>query len=243
MDTKIVKICGLKSVDVAQTAVDVGSNLLGVIVVPGRARTVDPEVAIKISQLCQQRRQKLHREYQSSIELLRKANECELEGAAWFENCCRLIVENGPFFVGVFRNQPLQEVIDTSHKLGLDFVQLHGSEDVDEYVTHIELPVIPRFVLQRDNIGLAVKTHRHILPLLDSERGGEGKLINWKDAERFYSEMDGRFLLAGGLTPENVALALKVKGCVGVDVSGGVETEGKKDKGKVERFLKNARTT
>ncbi|QPG73806.1 hypothetical protein FOA43_001120 [Brettanomyces nanus] len=237
MVNKVAKICGLKDQEAARVAIDSGANLVGVILVPGRKRTVDADQAMQIAQLCQDRRQKLDRVHQTSKELLKIARESKLTGSNWFDYCAQLIIENGPFLVGVFRNQSLKEVIEISHRLNLDFVQLHGSEDIEEYASAIDLPVIARFVLQSDNIELAVETHRHFLTLLDSEVGGEGHLINWTNASEFYSKLDGRFILAGGLTPENVGRAVNVDGCVGVDVSGGVETQGVKDPKKIQRFL------
>lgn len=241
MAPQIIKICGLKHPEDAQVAIDSSANLLGEILVPGRKRTVADGEALAIAKLCREERRKRHTKFQNSKQLLEYVNESKLEGPEWFEQCQKLIVENGPFLVGVFRNQSLEDVQRRSAELQVDFVQLHGSEDVTEFVHALDLPVIPRFVPGRSNIEKAVTTHMHMMPLLDSEMGGEGKLINWDDAEKFYNEFGGRFILAGGLNPENVAKALKVTGCMGVDVSGGVETDGIKDPAKIRSFIRHAR--
>jgi len=240
MGEKIEKICGLKDAEAAKVAIQQGANLLGVILVPNRKRTVEPEKAREISKLCRQQRKKLNRRFQTSAELIKYARTLSNTGASWFEECSKLIVENGPFLVGVFRNQPLEDVIKISRQLDVDIVQLHGSEDLEEYVPALELPVIARFTPGKSDMSRAVQTHKHLLPLLDSEAGGQGNVIDWAEAAQFNRELGGRYILAGGLTPENVGRALLVSGCLGVDVSGGVETGGSKDHGKIETFLRNA---
>ena len=73
-----------------------------------------------------------------------------------------------------------------------------------------------------------------------SELGGTGRIFNWDiavEAKEF-----GRVILAGGLTPENVADAIRHVRPYGVDVSSGVETSpGRKDIKKMRRFIENAR--
>ncbi|KAH3663826.1 hypothetical protein OGAPHI_005229 [Ogataea philodendri] len=234
---QVVKICGLKTAADAQTAIDSGANLVGVILVPNRARTVDHAEAKKISQLCKEKRQALGREYVDSTRLQKHLLESNLEGPAWFEYVAEEIAKNGPFLVGVFRNQKLEDVQQLREALSLDFVQLHGSEDFKAYTAALDVPVIARFVLDHPNLEDAPKTHSHVLPLLDSEAGGEGKVIDWADAAEFHRRLDGRYLLAGGLNQHNVQSALAVQGCVGVDVSGGVETDGVKDTDKITQFI------
>ncbi|KAG7828846.1 hypothetical protein KL920_003342 [Ogataea angusta] len=238
--SQVVKICGLRSLAEAEVAVSSGAHLLGVILVPNRARTIDPEQARQISKLCEARRRSLGREFVDPKKLLEHLRKSHFEGPEWFRYCARLITENGPYLVGVFRNQPLDDVVKLSRDLELDFVQLHGSEDFSLYINHLNLPVIARYVLNKPNIAEATKTHLHILPLLDSELGGEGKVINWDDAEEFNRQYHGVYLLAGGLRPENVRQALSVQGCLGVDVSGGVETDGVKDLDKIRHFIATA---
>lgn len=243
MTKKIVKVCGLKTEDAGKIAIDNGASLLGVILVPNRARTIDNETAKKISNLCKQKRIEKGSKYISSTDLLHYVESLNIQGPEWFEKVSELIVENGPYLVGVFRNQSLDDVKSITDFLNIDIVQLHGSENVEEYVNELKLPVIPRFVLSKPGIEKALITHKFLLPLLDSESGGEGKLISWDDASVFGTDKNGRYILAGGLTPENVTSALKVKGCFGVDVSGGVETDGVKDALKIESYVRNATGT
>jgi len=240
MGSKIVKVCGIKTEEAAVTAIESGASLLGTILVPNRARTVDGETAIKISKLCKDKREKSNSKFLTSTELLEYVKSLESAGPQWFEEVASTIVENGPYLVGVFRNQSLEDVKRISAELNIDIVQLHGSEYIMEYTNELGLPVIPRFVLNKPGIETALLTHKFLIPLLDSEAGGEGKLINWDDASKFGNDMNGRFVLAGGLTPENVGSALSIRGCFGADVSGGVETEGVKDSDKIQAYVRNA---
>lgn len=240
MTNQIVKICGLKTVEAAEVAIESGSNLLGTILVPNRERTVEWEVAKQIGQLCKEARKERQREFVDSRELLKHVRESDLEGSDWFEYVAKKVVENGPYLVGVFRNQSLEEVQDLVENLDLDLVQLHGSEDFAMFVEALDVPVIARYVLNKENIKDSLVTHKHLLPLLDSEAGGEGKLIDWNDAKIYGEQLNGRYILAGGLTPENVKQALRNTGTVGVDVSGGVETDKHKDMAKIKAFVENA---
>ncbi|ODV85576.1 hypothetical protein CANARDRAFT_7683 [[Candida] arabinofermentans NRRL YB-2248] len=246
MTRKVVKICGLQTTEAAQQAIASGADLLGVILVPNRARTIEHLTAKQLSALCKEQRQKHQREFISSKDLLAhlRSKMTEYSGSEWFEYAVDQISANGPFLVGVFRNQPLSEVQKLSDALDLDFIQLHGSENFPEYIEALDKPVIPRYVLQQTNISEALETGRHIIPLLDSEFGGEGKVISWSDASQFGNSngLNGRYLLAGGLNPDNVKEALGVDGCIGVDVSGGTETEGVKDLNKIKLFVSNAKT-
>lgn len=240
MGDQIVKICGLKTLEAAEVAVSSGANLLGTILVPNRARTVDMDIAKEIVKLCRETRIEKKRQFVNSVDMMNHLRESRLEGSEWFEYVAKTVVENGPFLVGVFRNQSLEEVRQVAEELELDIVQLHGSEDFPLFIEQLEVPVIPRYVLNKGNIKDSLVTHKHLMPLLDSEVGGEGKLINWEDAKAFGGdELNGRYILAGGLTPENVKSALSNSGCLGVDVSGGVETEGVKDNAKIKAFIRN----
>lgn len=242
MVKKIVKVCGIKTTEAAEVSIKNGASLIGTILVPNRARTVDPDVARELSQICRENRVRRHSRYVDSKDLLEHVRGLTITGPEWFEKVADIISEEGPYLVGVFRNQPIEEVKQLSNQLGIDIVQLHGSENVDEFVDALDLPVIPRFVLSKPGIEKALTSHKFLIPLLDSEAGGEGKVINWNDAAIFGNELNGRYILAGGLNPENVINALQVTGCYGVDVSGGVESEGVKDHSKIEAYVLNARS-
>lgn len=232
----LVKVCGIKTVDAAKKALDSGASMVGMILVPGRNRTVDLHTAEKISALV--------RGYKRGRSLNTKALFSEKvfsKGASVFDvenRILRIKTASRPMIVGVFRNQPLEEVLYLQHHLQLDMVQLHGGEPMD-WCRIIPVPVIKRFTPGSPDFANCSLTGYHYLSLIDGEIGGEGKLQDWA-AIKEQADIGARFLMAGGITEHNVEEALQVDGIIGVDVSGGVESNGVKDMGKIERFVKAA---
>jgi phosphoribosylanthranilate isomerase len=140
----------------------------------------------------------------------------------------RAIVRTLPPFVtpvGLFVNQPIDEVHRVAAEVGLGAVQLHGDESV-EYVERVERPVVKAL-----SIGGSVdmadvdRWPARVILLLDShdpERSGRRQTVDWAQAARVAAKR--RTLLAGGLGPENVADAIARVRPFGIDVSSGVET-------------------
>lgn len=232
----LVKVCGIKTVDAAKKALDSGASMVGMILVPGRNRTVDLHTAEKISALV--------RGYKKGRSVNTKSLFSEKvfsKGASVFDvesRILRIKTASRPMIVGVFRNQPLEEILYLQHHLQLDMVQLHGGEPLD-WCRIIPVPVIKRFTPGSPDFVNCSLSGYHYLSLIDGEIGGEGKLQDWA-AIKEQADIGARFLMAGGITEHNVEEALQVDGIIGVDVSGGVETNGMKDMGKIERFVKTA---
>ncbi|CAK9438735.1 uncharacterized protein LODBEIA_P29590 [Lodderomyces beijingensis] len=236
---KLVKICGLQTTKAAETAILNGADFVGCILVPNRTRTIANDVAIQISNLAHHRRPK------SISQIINDINSHNFTTAeSYFEYIKSEIVENGPFIVGVFRNQSMSHVLQSAKELQLDFIQLHGDEDKMEWIekfTDAGFGVVPRYVIPRDVEQLKSDTAKMMemgalcLPLVDSDQGGEGKLIDWD----YVSDNLGftRVLLAGGLNPDNISDTKRVNNVIGYDVSGGVETDGEKDLVKITRFI------
>ncbi len=157
-----------------------------------------------------------------------------------------------PKAVGVFANNSFDEVNETARTLGLDYVQISGDEP-DDYVRRVEAPVIRSVHLeagagQRPNAAaLAARLDAlralGATPLLDAKvdarYGGTGRRFDHAAARDAAREHD--FLLAGGLTPENVAEAVAGVRPWGVDVSSGVETGGVKDAARIRAFIEAVR--
>ncbi|MFB7053885.1 phosphoribosylanthranilate isomerase [Streptomyces vinaceus] len=140
--------------------------------------------------------------------------------------------------VGVFRGQPVDEVRRLTEESGVRGVQLHGDEGPEFY----EALRAGGRTLLRATAGRVERCGEYgeDLLLLDAPDPGSGKPWNWGSAE--FTAPEGRWLLAGGLTPGNVREAVETTGAWGVDVSSGVERErGVKDPALIRAFVEAAR--
>lgn len=252
--TRLIKVCGIKTEAACAKAVDSGASLVGIILVPGRKRTIDEDVALKLSNMIREKRKAKGLKFQSVQEIVNHMKQEHFESFEEFSLAFReAVIENGPFLVGVFRNEEMTSVFDKARKLNLDFIQLHGSEDKQAFLDFnkangAQHGIIPRYQIPKDHDtmkhdfsrvvnGLSYDGLGFAFALLDSEAGGEGKLINWQEVDKLTF---GRFILAGGLNSQNVKSAFDVSRVIGVDVSGGVENdEGEKDLKKIEEFIRN----
>ncbi len=156
------------------------------------------------------------------------------------------IIESLPPFittVGVFVDTHEADVKDAVFKSGVSLLQFHGSE-TPAFCGLFGMEYIKAFrVKDRESLS-SLGEYGASAYLLDtySEKGygGTGEVFNWDDA--VYAKRLGRIILAGGLTPDNVAEAVARVNPYAVDVSSGVEaSKGKKDFGAVSRFILNAK--
>ncbi|KAJ5361337.1 Anthranilate synthase/para-aminobenzoate synthase glutamine amidotransferase [Penicillium brevicompactum] len=228
----LVKICGTRTEAGAQAAIEAGADLIGIIMVQGRSRTVPDDVALRISNVVKSTPRPVNSTNQEST------TATPLE---WFEHSTNVLRHpSRALLVGVFMNQPLSYVISQQQKLGLDVVQLHGSEPL-EWASLIPVPVIRKFA--PGDIGISRRAY-HTLPLLDSGAGGSGELLEASGVSKALESDEGlRVILAGGLNPDNVVETVAQLGqsgrkVVGLDVSSGVETNGAQDLDKIRAFVK-----
>ncbi|KAJ5332377.1 Anthranilate synthase/para-aminobenzoate synthase [Penicillium brevicompactum] len=228
----LVKICGTRTEAGAKAAIEAGADLIGIIMVQGRSRTVPDDVALRISNVVKSTPRPANSTNQEST------TATPLE---WFEHSTNVLRHpSRALLVGVFMNQPLSYVISQQQKLGLDVVQLHGSEPL-EWASLIPVPVIRKFA--PGDIGISRRAY-HTLPLLDSGAGGSGELLEASGVSKALESDEGlRVILAGGLNPDNVVETVAQLGqsgrkVVGLDVSSGVETNGAQDLDKIRAFVK-----
>ncbi len=219
----LVKVCGMREMEHMTAAADAGADLLGMVFLSTVRRYIPPETAEALASAFREGRQ----------------------GAA-------------PKLVGLFADQPVEHVNAVARQVGLDMVQLCGSEP-PEYWAQVE-PLIIKVVHvptppsgDTDDVYGVVETVEarlrsindagHIA-LLDRESsvqpGGMGQVFDWNIARQL-AEGGNKFILAGGLRPDNVAAAIEAVEPWGVDVSSGVETEGVKDADKIRSFIAAAR--
>jgi phosphoribosylanthranilate isomerase len=157
----------------------------------------------------------------------------------------RAIIESLPPFVtavGVFVNQSREDVNDVATRARLGVVQLHGDETV-AFVGGMTRPVIKALVLAEAEERMDHWPSETML-LLDVHdpvrRGGTGRTLDWTRASAVAARR--RILLAGGLTPANVADAISCVRPFGIDVSSGVEVSpGVKDHQRLKALFDEVR--
>lgn len=143
--------------------------------------------------------------------------------------------------VGVFRDESAARVLDVAYTAGLRAVQLHGHEpsEVAQWLSTRIPMVIQAFPAGDARVGRAAEYHAHVI-MLDAPHPGSGVLFDWSLASEVPTGQ--RLMIAGGLTPGNVAAAIEGTHPWGVDVCTGVEREpGRKDPIKVRDFIKAVR--
>ena len=140
--------------------------------------------------------------------------------------------------VGVFVNQPEGEIRAIASESGVQVFQLHGDEPPD-FCARLPLPVIKAIPVDQVKTLSRLLSYEVSAFLLDTPSrgfGGSGVPFDWSLAEGV-SEV-APVILAGGLTPENVAEAIRAVRPYAVDVASGVESRpGAKDPAKMARFI------
>ncbi|HUN89791.1 MAG TPA: phosphoribosylanthranilate isomerase [Terriglobales bacterium] len=220
-----VKICGMTSAEDALAAVDAGADAVGFIFAPSR-RQITADAAKEIGQKLPKTLEK----------------------------------------VGVFANQSAQQIEEIAAEVGLTAVQLHGDESSEFarmlfrhgvgrsraqmrvfktlHVTNGIEGVAREFLNERCVDGFLLDSVVHDATTGETQRGGTGQVFDWQRANQFLPgvQRETRVIVAGGLSPANVAEAVRVLQPWGVDVCSGVESEPrKKDAKKIWEFVSAAR--
>ncbi len=177
----------------------------------------------------------------------------DLLGFIFADSPCRVspqtaasIVAKLPAFqqtVGVFLDVSPSDIVETCAAARLDYAQLHGSEspDVCSAVVAAGIPVIKVItVTAAPDVAAATEYTDASAFLLDRPKGGA--MFDWDIARHAASSLPQPVMLAGGLTPDNVAAAMDVSRPYAVDVNSGVASApGVKDPYKLAAFIAAAR--
>jgi len=203
-----IKICGITNARDALAAAQAGADAVGLNFYPKSPRCVRPEPAARIAHA----------------------------------------LPPGVVKVGLFVNAAAEQICQTFDRLGLDLVQLHGDEPPELLARLGSRPVMRAFRVGQRGVKpveayLDECRRRGCLPtlvLLDAHAeglyGGSGQRCDW-DAVRQYPADMPPLVLAGGLTPDNVAEAIQSVRPAAVDTASGVELAlGQKDPALVRRF-------
>ncbi|MHB1254397.1 MAG: phosphoribosylanthranilate isomerase [Candidatus Humimicrobiaceae bacterium] len=258
-----VKICGVTCINDADKITSLNSDAIGLVFAKTSLRKIEYKKAIRI------------------VNFLRdkfKENNDDLK----INSIQRKIQSNNriPSIAGVFVNEDIDEVIEKTIKLELDFVQFSGDEDekyLDDFKRKLDKSL--RSVNYKDNFAdIKINPERRVksvgiiksIRVNDQEKlikdeiikkilefgvsadyflldkyseesyGGTGKTFDWKAIEDLGNHFP--IILAGGLSPENVAEAVKTVNPFGVDASSKLENKpGEKNIEKVRDFIKNAK--
>ena len=209
-----IKICGITTVDDALAAARAGADAIGLNFYRQSPRSVEPETARRIVE----------------------------------------VLPPGVVKVGLFVNASHEQVCLTFDQLGLDLAQLHGDEP-PEFLRRLgERPVMRAFRVGEEGLGPVAdylqqcrrldRMPRRVL--IDSRTkgryGGTGRVADWSMVARYpLHDWHPPLVLAGGLTPDNVAEAIRVVRPAGVDTASGVKSApGRKAEALVELFVRQA---
>lgn len=205
----LVKICGLTDHDAVAAAVENGASHLGFVFFPKSPRAVEPWEAADL-----------------------------IDG-----------VPDDVTIVGLFVDPTDDEVNAVMQQVRLGMIQLHGGESperVEELRQEFGLPAMKAIGVSGPDdlkaaeayVGVADMLLFDAKPPKDADRpGGNAATFDWA-VMKAWTDRTTPWLLAGGLTPDNVADALKLTGADGVDVSSSVEkAPGEKDPNLIAKFL------
>ncbi|KEK22219.1 phosphoribosylanthranilate isomerase [Bacillus gaemokensis] len=146
--------------------------------------------------------------------------------------------------IGVFVNESVEVIQKIAEECGLTHVQLHGEEE-NHHIRRLNIPSIKAVgVNSEQDIPQMVGYETNYI-LFDSPKGkfqgGNGKTFSWKLLKHMPEDLRKKSILAGGLHIGNVEKAIKMVRPYMVDVSSGVETDGKKDAEKIKQFIIKAK--
>lgn len=213
----VIKICGLSTPETLEAALDSGANMVGFVRFPRSPRHLDLETGKALSERACGRAQRV-----------------------------LLVVDP--------EDRDLDEAIAA---LDPEMIQLHGGETPEraaEIRARYGRPVMKAIAIgSAADLGMLVRYHGRVDRILldakppkDAARpGGNGQAFDWRllaGAEAAHGLDPATLMLSGGLTPDNIAEALRITGLKAVDVSSGVEIRpGEKDVGRILAFIQAAR--
>jgi phosphoribosylanthranilate isomerase len=210
-DPLIIKICGIKTLNLLDAAIEAGADMVGFMHFSRSPRHVSIE---QLGTLISAARGRV----ESCVVLVNPDNSCVAEVAALGPDWIQLHGPETPHRVAAIRTEAGVEIIKA--------LPIGSAEDIAQVAGFVEVA---------DRILLDAK------PPKGADRpGGLGHSFDWSLLKGLDPSIP--FMLSGGLTPDNVAEAVRAVRPFGIDVSSGVETApGEKSKHLIEAFIRNAR--
>ncbi|MEK4618526.1 phosphoribosylanthranilate isomerase [Bacillus sp. FSL K6-0273] len=146
--------------------------------------------------------------------------------------------------IGVFVNESVEVIQKIADECGLTHVQLHGDED-NYQIRRLNILCIKSLGVTSESDMKNAQRYETDYILFDSPKekfhGGNGKTFSWELLGHMPKELRKKTILAGGLNALNIEEAIRTVWPYMVDVSSGVETEGKKDVEKIKQFIIKAK--
>ncbi len=212
--TPLVKICGIREPEHALVALDAGADMIGLVFAKSPRRLTVEEA----------------------------------------KTIAGVVREADPLgslkIVGLFVNETVEHMNEVAAEVGLDRIQLSGDEPAS-IVNKLQLPAIGSIRIDAEDRQAAARRLSDwmlVVPwavIVDAHvpgiYGGTGTVGDWPLASHFAARFP--LILAGGLTPDNVAEAIRKVRPFAVDVSSGVESDGVKDSEKIRAYISTAKAT
>ncbi len=173
------------------------------------------------------------------------------------------------YFVGVFVDESLEEILKVVNKIGINYIQLHGNEEV-EYCKNLKLStsnikIIKVFKIKpeveiknieeyAENLYQKIFQYKEYIDYIlfdtyiETESGGTGEIFCWSVVKKFKEKMQTEnlsinFFVAGGLNTDNVEKVIEELDPWAVDVASGVERlPRRKDFGKMKEFIRKVKS-
>ncbi|MFZ7755346.1 phosphoribosylanthranilate isomerase [Bacillus thuringiensis] len=146
--------------------------------------------------------------------------------------------------IGVFVNESVEVIQKIADECGLTHVQLHGDED-NHQIRRLNIPSIKSLGVTSESDMKNAQGYEADYILFDSPKekfhGGNGKTFSWELLGHMPKELQKKTILAGGLNALNIEEAIRIVRPYMIDVSSGVEIEGKKDVEKIKQFIIKAK--
>ena len=210
--TTRVKICGLRTAEALEAAIAAGADYVGLVIFPPSPRHVDVEEAAGLAEVARGRT--------AVVALTVDPDDALLD---------RIASEVRPDFIQLHGGEPPARVAAIRARLGVGVIKAVKVATADDVAAALAYRDVADLVLF------------DAMPPKDADRpGGHGAVFDWRLLDGVADQLD--FMLSGGLTPENVADAIRATGAFAVDVSSGVEERrGVKSVPLIRAFLAAAR--
>lgn len=234
-----VKICGISKIETIPAIVEAKPDYMGLVFAPSKRQVTVAEAKELVLELRRKESAYINLAAQAWTQQVKESDAVDLNGndtnSSDVEHASQRIKT-----VGVFVNETIENIVHTVHEVALDAVQLHGDED-ETFIQVLKKKTTADIwkavqVCNADDAKAWLDSAADML-LFDAyhedERGGTGHSFDWTSLDT----VERPFMLAGGIDATNVARAIRTVRPYGIDISSGVEIEGRKDAQQISAFM------